>query len=499
MSRWARSSLASRRRCRRIGRLNSSNFRATSPPSPYEQVREIILAEFGRAPEEIYARFDVEPFAAASTAQVHRAQLFSGEEVVVKVQRPDIVNQVRADLGIMNNMAKVAVRRISWAKNVDLVGVLEEFGDNVISELDYRGEAYNSRRLARNMAELKGIHLPTVYGDLSTSKVLTMEFVKGVKITNVKAIEEAGLDRQEIAEISLRSFIKQLLIDGFFHADPHPGNILVSLETGQVILLDTGMVGEIDVNQRISLINLLMVVNQGDVRGIAQTMLTLSKPFRKVDERAYYRDFERYIGRYMEPDSKAGFSEAMNAIFDLLQMHGMRLDSDLTLAVKSLMQAEASARVLHPEAGLGEIGFAITQDLLIDQVTPENVADVIKKQAVFTAREVVQRLPSLQEATTKWLTQYEKGRFEVHLDTSDLSKEVHTLRGLMRMVTIGIVLVGMLIGSAIATNVVVQSGAVGTSLLADLPFYGYVISMIAAAWMVLTLVWRMMRGDKPEE
>ena len=230
------------------------------PPFPLEQVREVIFEELKAYPEDLYAAFESEPFAAASTAQVHRAILQDGSPVAVKVQRPYIYNQMKADIGIMQNAARVVTARSEQARSIDLVGMLEQFGDGVLRELDYNGETYNALRLEQNLAGIEHAHVPTVHIDLSTSKVLTLEFVQGVKVSNVDAIEQAGLDRKEVAHTVLQALIKMLMIDGFFHADPHPGNVLVNLQTGDVTFIDTGMVGELDLQQRLNLIQLLIAI-----------------------------------------------------------------------------------------------------------------------------------------------------------------------------------------------------------------------------------------------
>ncbi|MEI2691700.1 MAG: AarF/UbiB family protein [Anaerolineae bacterium] len=206
-----------------------AKLQSNVPPFPSDQVRAIIIDELGASPEELYATFDTTAFAAASTAQVHRATLHDGTEVVVKVQRPHIQNQMKADVGIMRNAARVLSNRSQALRAIDLSGMVDEFGSNAIRELDYTGEAYNSYRLTQNMASIPGVHIPKIYPELSTKRILTMEFIRGVKISNLEAIDQAGLDRKMLAQNALRAIVKQLLIDGFFHADPHPGNVLVRL------------------------------------------------------------------------------------------------------------------------------------------------------------------------------------------------------------------------------------------------------------------------------
>ena len=472
------------------------------PPFPAEQVREIVENELGAAPERLFATFEIEPLAAASTAQVHRATLFSGEQVVVKIQRPGIVAQMKADLGIMQRAARVAARRSEELRAIDLEGMIEQFSVSVLAELDLLGEAYNAMRLSENMASLEGVHIPRMYPELSTSRVLTMEFIQGVKISDIAAIEAASLAREIVAHRALRAVIKQLLIDGFFHADPHPGNVLVDLQTGQITFLDCGMVGQLDLTQRVNLIQLVFALQQGDVAGMGQILRTLSVPFVDtgrqggVDEKAYQRDFQRVISRQLYIGGSAGFGQTVSLGLDLLRAHGLRLDPNLTMAVKALMQAEAFTTLLYPEGGIVSDGAAMIQEMAVQQVTADRVVEVVKDQVMMTAREALKRLPSLQEATLGWLDQYQKGRFEVYVDTSALDKSVDKLGRLGREIVIALMLVGMIIGSAIATSVIAFIQPVGRlwGFASQLAYLGFVVPMFVAILIVLRLLWRWIRG-----
>ena len=470
------------------------------PPFPADEVREILQGELGAPPERLYATFEMEPLAAASTAQVHRATLFSGEQAVVKVQRPGTVTQMKADLGIMQRAAGVATRRSEQLRAIDLEGMIDQFSDSVLAELDLLGEAYNALRLSENMAGLEGVHIPTIYPELSTSRVLTMEFIRGVKISDIAAIEAAGLDREVVARNALQAVIKQLLIDGFFHADPHPGNVLVNLQTGQINFLDCGMVGQLDLAQRVNLIQLIFALQQGDVAGMGQILRNLSVPFAgKVDEKAYARDFQRVISRQMYVGGSAGFGQTVNLGLDLLRAHGLRLDPNLTMAIKALMQAEAFTTLLYPEGGIVAEGADMVREMALQAVTADKVVGVVKEQVMMSAREVLKRLPSLQEATIGWLDQYQKGRFEVYVDTSGLAKEVDKLARFGRQVVIALMLVGMIIGSAIATSVIalVQPDDEVWGFASRLAYLGFVVPMIVAIFIVLRLLWRWMRGETP--
>ena len=175
--------------------------------------------------------------------------------------------------------------RSETVRSLDVVGMLEQFSSGVLEELDYRGEAYNAIRLAENMQALPGVHVPLIYEDLSTSKMITQEFVKGVKVSDVEAIRAAGLDRDEIARNALRALIKQLPVDGFFHADPHPGNLLVDLDTGVLTFIDLGMMGELDLQKRLRLGQLMVVAQQGSVEGMADALRGMSTPLRRPGRR----------------------------------------------------------------------------------------------------------------------------------------------------------------------------------------------------------------------
>jgi ubiquinone biosynthesis protein len=475
------------------------------PPFPAEEVREILEEELGAAPEQVFAAFEIEPLAAASTAQVHRATLISGEQVVVKIQRPGIVAQMKADLGIMQRAAGVASGRSEELRAIDLEGMIEQFSESVLTELDLLGEAYNAIRLTENMDGLEGVHIPRMYPEYSTSRVLVMEYIEGVKISDIDAIEAAGLDREVVARNALRAVIKQLLIDGFFHADPHPGNLLVNLQAGEITFLDTGMVGQLDLTQRVNLIQLLIAVQQQDVAGMGQILRNLSVPFQDsdrqggVDEKAYMREFKRVIGRQLYIGGSAGFGQTVSMGLDLLRRHGLRLDPNLTMAVKALMQAEAFATLLYPEGGIVAEGAAMVQEMAVQEITADKVAAVVKDQVMLSAREVIKRLPSLQDATVSWLDQYQKGRLEVYVDTSGLAQEVDKLSSFGRQVVIAMILVGMIIGSAIATTVLAfAEPAQGFWLfLFRLSYLGFVTAMIVGILIVLRLLWRWMRGESP--
>ncbi|MGI9529680.1 MAG: AarF/UbiB family protein [Acidimicrobiia bacterium] len=469
---------------------------------PYEQARDRIVTELGAPPEELYAEFDPTPIAAASLAQVHRAVLHDGQPVAVKIQRPQIHAQLRSDVRILVRMSQALERRTRWAEEMDLAGIVLEFGTTLLRELDYKVEAYNARRLAQVLEPIEGIRVPDVVYELSSSGVLTLEFIRGVKSTNAEAIDAAGLDREVLADRVVYAAVKMLLIDGFFHGDPHPGNVFVDLDNGDMVMLDTGMVGELTFQQRIRLGSLLLTVNNGDVRGLAQTLKSLSTPYRETDDALYLQDFERTLTPYLDPppgQKVEVVAKVMPLGLEILQRSGYRFDSQLTLAMKAMAQAEAITGALVPGwtgTEFMERSLAATKELVPDALTSDVVKDVAIRQASFVAREVIEQMPSLQEGALKWLTNLKKGGFKVELDTSDLDRHVVALRGVAMMMTLGLLIAGMVIGSALAAGI---GGLEGSALapVVDFAVIVFAISAGVGAIAILVLSWRLFRATRP--
>ena len=316
-----------------------------------------------------------------------------GREVAVKVRRPGAARRVRADLGIMTNLTRYLERQAAWAREVGLAGIVDEFGRNVLTELDYYSEAYNGRRLAATVQDVSGVDTPRIHSGLSSTRVLTMDFVDGVTIVDVAAIRAAGIDPVRLSERFLEGAVKQLLVDGFFHGDPHPGNVLVDLSTGDVRMIDLGMCGQLTLQQRFTLIQLLVVARRQDVTGMAQVMRDLSTPFRAVDDTDYRRDFERRVGRFLDPDSDAPLGDAMTVGFRVLRDNGLRLDPSFTLAVKAMVQAEVIATTLWPQGGILTSGYEIAERLLRQRLTGEQLGGAGARGAEALLLDLVRQAP----------------------------------------------------------------------------------------------------------
>ena len=256
-----------------------SKLQSDAAPFPWEQARSVIRGELGRDPEELFATIDPVPFAAASTAQVHKATLHDGTVVAVKVQRPQIVAKTKADLGVITELASIAERRLALARKIGVRALVNEFAGGVLRELDYTNEAYHAKRLADNMARFPEITVPRIHDQLSGVRVLTMDFIAGIKISHADELaRRRGSTRRRSPARFIQAVIKQVLIDGFFHGDPHPGNLMAEPATKRLVFLDMGLVGQLNSTQRVDLLGLIYAVKEIDIPAIADGLLALGTP-----------------------------------------------------------------------------------------------------------------------------------------------------------------------------------------------------------------------------
>lgn len=463
------------------------------PPFPGPEAVAIVEKELGKPIKELYAVFCDEPFAAASTAQVHKAELHDGTPVVVKVQRPNIVPQINADLEILGELLQTLQGRFEVMRDNDILGIFQEFASNLKEELDYRIESFNARRLADTMSMFPEVEVPKMYGHLTTAKVLTMGYVEGVKIIKVDAIRAAGWDTNHVSAMFLEVMIKQIIFDGYFHGDAHPGNILCNLQTGHIIFLDMGMMGTLNQAQRMNLADLIWTLNGTDSYELSESLMRLSTPFKDVDVPKFRADVDSVVVRYLRyPDEAGSLSAVLTGVLDVLSKNGLRLGRDLTMALKTLIQAEQIVHTLDPQLDITKESFVDIQGFLSQQFNTETVKATIETQVLRSAKELVRRIPDLQQATMKWITQYEKGEFEVRLDTDELNSRLDIFNVAAQRLAVGMILLGMVIGSAFATSMPGEILGVELSFIAFLVF---VFTLTVSFVMVI----RMMRdiGRKP--
>jgi ubiquinone biosynthesis protein len=285
------------------------------------------------------------------------------------------------------------------------------------------------------------------------------------------------------------------LVDGFFHADPHPGNVLVDLDTGALTFIDTGMAGELGLRQRLHLVGLLYTSTKNDPRALAQSLRSVSEPFRETNPKAFDANFARRVGPLMDVPEGEGLDLAgiLSTSMELLRDAGYRPDPQLSLAMKALTQSAEFMKALYPPGHSGEFSakaVAMTRELVSDNLTEERVTEFVKRQVTYAAGEAMQQLPTLEDATNSWLRQFRRGRFEVKFDTSDLEPRIQELRDIARAMTLGVIVVGVLIASAIVAN---TSNSQINHGLRDAALVICAIALGVAAISIVVLAWSAIR------
>ena len=335
-----------------------------APPEPAAAIRAVVAAELGRAVEEAFPSFCPEPLASASIGQAHAATTGDGMEVVVKVRRPAVVEQVERDLLLLERMAGWADRHSEHARRNDLVGLAHEFATTLRAELDYLREAANAERFAAAFTGDPGVHIPHVFRDLTTSRVLTLERIRGLKVTDDAGLAAAGVDRAELARRAATIEMKMVFEDGFFHADPHPGNFFIEPD-GRIGLIDFGMVGTVDATTRLTLVKVMAALATRDGDGLVDAFLDLGIAGTVVDRNDLRADLLALASTMLDhPLGEVSLAALLHELLAVVRSHRLRLPANLALLAKTIGMCEGVGAQLDPDFRLTAVLLPFVQRLL---------------------------------------------------------------------------------------------------------------------------------------
>lgn len=458
------------------------------PPFPEAEVRAVLTQQLNQQPEYAFREFNYTPLAAASIGQVHTATLNDFSSVVVKVQRPGIQKQIQSDLAIMREVARGLESTTNVARNYNALGVVEEFATSITKELDYTNEAANMDQLRKVLSAVGGVRTPKVYWDLVTPTVLTMENIAGAKINDLRAMEEAGIDRPRLANTFVHAMVQQILIDGFFHADVHPGNVFIELRTGDIIFLDLGMTGQLDGRQRNEIVDLLRGLGQRDSHRLTQVVMSLGIEFKPVSADALERDIDRLMKKHLS-GSLASFSYAgfISDLLGSLTENGLRVPSDLLFALKAIMQTEQIVRTLNPDFNITELAMTASNMVLLSKFNPATLRDSV----VNSADQVLRVVPLLGDAVEQYVRDARSGRRTTRLDPSDMQYLSHALSSTANRFMLSLLLVGGMISSVLVMSV---RGEGILSLLPIVGLLGFVATLGMSLIVVARILWQQWRG-----
>ena len=452
-------------------------------PFPHQDVERTIREELGVRVSHAFVEFEELPIAAASLGQVHRAVLRGGRGVAVKVQRPGIREQIEKDLSAFHEIAAV-IDRIGAARNMDAARMVDEFKRTLMSELDYREEARNLVTIAHQLRDFANIVVPLPVDDFTTARVLTMDYVAGTKITAVSRVEWTEVDGAALAEDLFRAYLQQILIDGVFHADPHPGNVLLTPDR-HIALIDLGMVGRISSTLQEQLFKLILATGEGRGDDAAQVMISLGERHEDFNESDMRRAIADLIGRFHRLTMRE-----MNVGRVMLEMsrssseHGLRMPPELALLGKTLLHLDEVGRVLDPEfdvnASLRRNASSLMRRRVLKSATPANVFS-----AAMDVREFAERLPGRVNRILDALAANDL-RFKV--EVIDQGSIIDGLQKVANRIALGLVLAALIVGAAMLMRVPTSLTIFGYPWIAMLLF-------LAAATGGFWMAWTILAGD----
>jgi ubiquinone biosynthesis protein len=452
-------------------------------PFPCEQARELVESELGGPLGELFALFDPIPLAAASLAQVHAATLLTGEEVVVKVQRPGIEETIATDLDILRDLARLGEEQVPELELYDIPSLVEEFAHTLRGELDFRREGHNADRFRRNFAGNPALFIPRVYWRLTTRRVLTLERIHGLKIDDLPALEAAGLDRHRIALHATEIVMQEVFRDGFFHADPHPGNLFIM--PGEVVAaLDFGMVGRLSRPLREQMVPLFNAAVRRDSEGLVDALLRLSIVGQGVDRDGLRRDLEwllqKYAGRPLkEIRAREVLEEAMPIVF----RRRLRLPNDLWLLSRMLGMLEGLGLTLDPEFNPFAVAQPYAQRFVAEMLSPAALA----RRAAESAGDWADLLLALPSAVPAIVDQVQRGETAVGVEFRQVKGPLAVLDLLSLRLALGMLFAVTVVVAALFLRPLLYPGA----------WWGWVLvgaGVVGLLALLVSFLWTLRRG-----
>jgi ubiquinone biosynthesis protein len=445
-------------------------------PFPFSQVEQILTEDYRRPLDEILLTLDPEPVASASISQVHRAVLRDGRVVALKIRRPDITKVVHADLDILKNLAQLAERRLPFLSPYKPLGLAREFERSLKRELDFTIELRTMQRCQAQFADDPTAHIPFTVESFSTPRVIAMEFIEGVRIDDLEAIRAMGVDPADVAVSGARILLNQIFTFGFFHADPHPGNLRV-LPGGVVAPLDYGMFGQLDGKTRERIADLLAGLIGQDPDRVLRALDALDIRGDQVDPRALRRDVSELVQTYSQLTlDRINLSLLLRELIALIRTHQLRIPPDLVLLIRSLVTIESVGRTLDPRFDIARQLEPFLRELTLRRFHPFRLLN----QTTQTVEDLQRIATLLPDLLSQSLESIKRGELNVRFDLQGFERLVRQFTRASNTLAIGIVISGLLV----ASSLMIRAGAT------SLAYSGFATGMILSLWMV----WNMSRG-----
>lgn len=452
-------------------------------PFPYAEVETIVETELGTKINKAFCLFEREPMAAASLGQVHRAALHDGRPVVVKVQRPNIGQQIQEDFAALEEIAKFLNRHTKFGQRYQVSQILDEFENTLAHELDYRREATNLTALATNLAKFSHIRIPLPVDGFTTRKMLTMEYVEGVKITEMSPLARLDIDGPTLAEELFQAYLQQILVDGLFHADPHPGNILLT-PGRRVALLDLGMVGHTTPALQEELLKLLLAVSEGESEAAADSAIRISNPALNFDETTFRQKTAQLVAEQQNAVlSQIDVGKVVLAVGRNAADTGLYVPTELSLLGKTLLQLDQIGRALDPNFDPNESVRRNARQILNQRLKSAFTEGKVYS-SLLEAKQFIGALPS---RLNKILDAVGNAELNVNVKPAETEFLVESARKVANRITTGLILAALIVGAALLMRVQTQFEIFGYPGLAIICFLAATAGGFA---LVLNILWQ---------
>jgi ubiquinone biosynthesis protein len=448
-------------------------------PAAPDEVRELLEDELDAPVEEVFAEFEWKPLAAASIGQAHCARLHGGQRVIVKVQRPGVAESVNRDLDVLDELATMVEQRTTWGAEYRVSDLADEFSERLREELDFEIEARNASDIAANIDGDSKVRIPSVFRDLTTGRVLVMEWLDGVSVRETAEIDELGFDRRELAEELLRCMMQQMLVDAQYHADPHPGNVMV-LRDGRLGLIDFGAASRIDPLQLTAIREVMIGVSQRDADLLRQAVLQVATLRRDVDD----EDLERALSRFMTRHLAPGMVPSAAMFNDLLQLFftfGINLPPELSTFFRALITLEGTLTTLSPGYNVIDRAEAIAGEWTRARLAPSTLEELAREELVRMGP-TLRRLPRRLD---RMANQIERGNFRARVS---LFSDPHDERLVTKLVNRTVLaLVGGVVGVIGVMLINVRGGPPFAGETSLYEFFGY-FSLFCSVVLIMRVI-----------
>ncbi|MDM8539520.1 AarF/ABC1/UbiB kinase family protein [Desulfococcaceae bacterium HSG9] len=451
------------------------------PPRDYHAIRQVFEDDFGQFPEKLFQSFSETPFASASIGQVYQARLKDGEQVAVKVQRPGVNKTIEIDLEIMLHLATLMESHIEEMVLHQPVKIVDEFAKSLEREIDYTIEASNMERIAQLFLDDHTLYIPKVFRELTTSQIITMEFVEGVKVSDIQALSDMGLDRKRITQRGADICLTQIFYHGFFHADPHPGNIFV-LPQNVICLIDFGMVGSVDRQTRENFVDLIENVVNKDDDGTTRVLVKLALWDDEPDLRILRKDVSEFINEHVyKPLKDIDLSKVLSHLLELTSRNQLRIPPDLFLMMKALGTLEGVAAQLDPDFNLISQSVPFLEQVKLNRYHPERISGDMMR----LGSELLDFLHRFPNDLLEIARLAKQKKLTVNIRHTGLAEMRATNDRTSNRISFAIVIASLLIGSAIIINSEIPPFVYGISLIGII---GFSAAAVMGIWLLIAIL-----------